>query len=104
MVHLKLHLLYRYHLFSPLKFISVSKYGMTSLSNPYIPNVASLNSPVFIKLSIISFIKFIGTANPIPSADVIFIVFIATTLPSMSINGPPLLPGFIVASVLYEIF
>ena len=52
------------------------KYGITSLSYAYIPIVACSNVPVFIKLSIIGFTTFIGTANPIPSADVIFTVFI----------------------------
>ena len=52
------------------------KYGITSLSYAYIPSVACSNVPVLIKLSIIGFTTFIGTANPIPSADVIFTVFI----------------------------
>ena len=57
-------------------FMFVSRYGITSLSYAYIPSVACSNVPVLIKLSIIGFTTFIGTANPIPSADVIFTVFI----------------------------
>ena len=41
----------------------------------------------------------IGIANPMPSADVIFTVFIPITSPFGYINVPPLFPGFIVASV-----
>ena len=59
-----------------LKFKLLFKYGITSLSYAYIPSVACSNVPVLIKLSIIGFTTFIGTANPIPSADVIFTVFI----------------------------
>ena len=59
-----------------LKFKLLFKYGITSLSYAYIPSVACSNVPVLTKLSIIGFTTFIGTANPIPSADVIFTVFI----------------------------
>ena len=38
-------------------------------------------------------------ANPIDSADSIFTEFIPITSPFGFINGPPLFPGFIVASV-----
>ena len=57
------------------------------------------NSPVFLKLSTTGFITLIGIAKPIPSADVIFTVFIPITSPFLLINGPPLFPGLIVASV-----
>ena len=59
-----------------LKFKLLFKYGITSLSYAYIPSVACSNVPVLTKLSIIGFTTFIGIAKPIPSADVIFTVFI----------------------------
>ena len=58
-----------------------------------------MNSPVFTSLLIIGFIIFIGIANPIPSAEVIFTEFTPITFPCLSIKGPPLFPGLIVASV-----
>ena len=59
-----------------LKFILLSKYGTTSLSYAYIPIVACSNVLLFLKLSITVLTTFIGIANPIPSAEVIFTVFI----------------------------
>ena len=58
------------------KFRLLFKYGITSLSYAYIPIVACSNVPVWIKLSITGFTTFIGIANPIPSAEVIFTLFI----------------------------
>ena len=69
------------------------------MSYAYIPNLACSKLPVCLKLSMTLFTTFIGIANPIPSADDIFTVFIPMTSPDGVINGPPLFPGFIVASV-----
>ena len=76
-----------------------SIYGIMFLSYANIPSVASSNLSSFIYASIIGFVMFIGTAKPIPSADVIFTDVIPTTFPSKLMSGPPLFPGFIVASV-----
>ena len=69
------------------------------LSYANTPSEGVIHSPVLVNFSIIGFIIFIGIAKPIPSADVIFTEFIPKTSPFILINGPPLLPGFIVASV-----
>ena len=63
------------------------------------PKYASSKFPFLTKLSIIGFTILIGTAKPIPSASFIFTVFTPITSPFVFINGPPLFPGLIVASV-----
>ena len=75
------------------------KYGITSLSYANIPKYASSNLPVLTKLLITGFIMFIGIENPIPSTSAIFIVLIPITSPFLFINGPPLFPGLMLASV-----
>ena len=69
------------------------------LSNAYISSEASVKLPVLTKLSTTGLMTFIGIAKPIPSAEVIFIVFIPITAPLIFTSGPPLFPGLIVASV-----
>ena len=54
----------------------LSKYGITSLSYAYTPIVACSYELLFLKFSITGLTTLIGTANPIPSADDIFTVFI----------------------------
>ena len=71
------------------------------LSYPEIPMEGSSKLPVVLYFSIIGLTTFIGTANPIPSAVSIFSEFIPITSPAVFINGPPLFPGFIVASVCH---
>ena len=75
-----------------LNFKLLFKYGITFLSYANIPNAGSSNFPSFSKRSITFLTLFIGTANPIPSADVIFTVLIPITSPFELISGPPLFP------------
>ena len=83
------------------QFVVEFRYGITSLSYAYIPIVASWKLPVVLKLSIIGFTIFIGIANPIPSAELIFTVFIPITSPSGYIKVPPLFPRIYSCICLY---
>lgn len=84
-------------------FTSISElmYGIICLSYANIPNVASSNLSSFRYDSIIGFTMFIGTANPIPSALVIFTEVIPITFPSKFISGPPLFPWIYGCICLY---
>ncbi len=72
---------------------------MSSTVCPEIPNQGQAASPKIIISSVTFLATLEETEKPNPWAPSMIAVFIPITLPLRSINGPPLLPGLIAASV-----